>query len=171
MNQSIKDMHKMRKVTIYRATSRELLLGFKMGAGWHENHIQRQLRRDKDPDGYYTMVVYAQAYAYNLYGNDDYQCVRLISGTSGRTEVQELPREWFRRMMQDIQVPYGPDTLDHLDLPVGVTNQLKAQGITGICHLLEYTSREVQKLPGIGKRSYEYIVEGLAKHKLRLNPF
>lgn len=170
MTEDIKNMHKMRKVTIYRATSRELLLGFKLGA-FHELDIQRPLRRDKDASGDYTLVVYAQAYAYHIHGEDDYKSVRLVSGTDGRKVERTLSREVFRNMMQDIQVHTCPDAIEELDLPVGVTNSLKANGIEGICHLLEYTSREVQKLPGIGKRSMEYIVEGLRKKKIKLNPF
>jgi hypothetical protein len=170
MNTDVKNIHKMRKVTIYRAKSRELLLGYKLAA-FHESEIQRPLRRDRDASDDYTLVVYGQAYAHHIHGEDDYKTVRLVSGTSGRKEERSISRQVFRNMMRDIQVHTCPDDLDELDLPTGVTDRLKVNGITGICHLLEYTSREIQKFPGIGKKYMEYIVEGLRKKNLKLNPF
>ena len=164
----MKNVHKMRKVTIYRATSRELLLGFMLGS-IHTLDIQRPLRSEKDASGDYTLVAYAEAYAHNIHGHDDYQLIRLINGPTGCKEVQILTREVFRNMISDIQAELCPDNLDELDLPVGVTNCLKASGVTGICHLLEYTYREIQKMPGIGKKYMEHIVEGLDKKKLQLN--
>ena len=171
MTQDIKNMHKMRKVTIYRSTSRELLLGFKMGT-CHDLDLQRPLRRAKDTiSGDYTLVVYQQAYAYNIHGHDEYKSVRLTSGTHGRMETRELTRELFRSMMQDIQVHTCPDSLEELDLTAAIIFRLKSNGITGICHLLEHTQREISKFPNIGKTSMTQIVDALAKHKLRLNPF